>query len=699
MKKRARWGLITALTVGLLTPLWWHDMQPVPPGGQDTPSPEDRMQAAEKGPQTRGTQQQAGNVRGNNRTGEARQGQSQGQGAPAKMSAMERRILAKKHQGNEKIVAKDIARTAALCVRDCRAMLTEISNELAHADSAAERTEILQHHIKQHPQFVGLTVRDGGGAPLQVGRVIAPDLRDQAHSYILKDNFYISDLYKRALAGDPKEKIGMTLGVPLVGDTKVTGTLVADVEMGILMDVMHLQDQQLGTQTKIFGANGINEALGNDRSDAKGGITAKQVNRKAAVAKVDGTAWTVRATSLQDRGTKPHSEIMPQELLVQFNRDQTPAEIDRIKRDLNVQVVRKNSRHTYIFRNLKAQSDLTQEITYLKNNGARIAEPHVRLHPNRATATATGTRDASEYDFSVNRVTTERVVEEPNDMFYGSNQWNLPLIATDKAWQISTGDPGVVIAVVDTGVDLTHPEFKGQLVQGINMITGDRPEDDNGHGTHVAGVIAARTNNLEGIAGIDWDGKVMPIKTMAADGSGSVVDIADGIVWAVDHGAKVINLSLGEYNDSDYLHDAIKYAYNKGAVLVAAMGNDGIDNPSYPAAYPEVISVAANDETTESAMFSNYGPHTSVSAPGVSIPSTYPGERYVAMSGTSMATPHVAGVCGLILSINPNLSPDEVKHILESTADDLGPEGKDDYYGYGQINVAKALKAAKDSLK
>ncbi|HEU4964506.1 MAG TPA: S8 family serine peptidase [Bacilli bacterium] len=660
MDKRAKWGLITALTVGLITPLWWQGMQPVPPDTTDNPRIKSRVQS----------------TRDLARTPDNRQAEAL-------------RIEARKNKGNEQIVAKDVARTAALCVRDCRIMLTEISNELAHTKTPEQREQVLRHHMKEHPQFVGLTLRDGAGTPLRVGRVLAPELQDQAHDYILHDNFYISDLYQKQAANDPKEQIGMTLGVPLLGDSNVTGTLVADVEMGLLMSVMNTQDQQLGTQSTIVGANGKNEALGYKASDAKGGITAQQITGKKAIAKVDGTAWQVHALSVQGNGhTKPHSEILPQELLVQYAQDLTQVELARVKHDLNVTLVRKNSRHTYIFRLNQRQDDLSQEIAYFKKQGARIAEPHIDLHPN--TTSNTVDRD---------RVTTERVVEEPNDMFYGSNQWNLPIIAADQAWQISTGSSDIKVAVVDTGVDLAHPEFKGQLVQGVNFVAGtDNPQDDNGHGTHVSGIIAARTNNLEGIAGLDWAGKIMPVKTMASDGSGSVVDISDGVRWAVDHGARVINMSLGEYNDSDYLHDAIKYAYDKGAVIVSAMGNDGIDTPSYPAAYPEVIAVAANDETTESALFSNWGPHTSVSAPGVSIPSTYPGKRYVAMSGTSMATPHVAGVAALLLSINPDLTPKDVRHILESTADDLGPEGKDEYYGYGQINVAKAVRAARATL-
>jgi thermitase len=503
-------------------------------------------------------------------------------------------------------------------------------------------------------------------------------LQAQAHQFALKDNFYVSDLYKKPQMGDPQAQIGMTLGVPVLDDSHVSGTLTADVEMGHLMSVIQNQDTDMGTSTKLVGMDGHNEMLGKGAAEAKGGIQAQQLNTKSAKARVDGTAWSVHVTSLQDRGVR-HTHTVPDEVLVRFKRDLTQAEIDQAIIDTKGLLVRKNSRHAYIFRSYKVpQASLVQ---YFKKHGAVISEPHTRVVKNDATDTGPA-------------------VDAPNDVFYGTNQWNLTQISADQAWQTTTGSSNVTIAVVDTGVDLAHPDFKGKLVSGMNMLDHSKPpQDDNGHGTHCAGVIAARTNNVEGIAGINWASKIMPVKAMGADGSGSVVDIADGVVWATDHGANVINLSLGEYEKSDYLHEAITYAHGKGVVICAAMGNDGVSKPSYPAAYPEVVAVAADDDTTETASFSNYGPHCSVTAPGVAIPSTYPNRRYVALSGTSMASPHVAGVAGLIKSINPNLSADDVRDIIQKTADDLGPSGKDDYFGYGQINVAKAVQAAQATLK
>ncbi|OAJ73416.1 peptidase S8 [Brevibacillus sp. SKDU10] len=283
--------------------------------------------------------------------------------------------------------------------------------------------------------------------------------------------------------------------------------------------------------------------------------------------------------------------------------------------------------------------------------------------------------------------------KQPNDTYYKRYQWNLNQLGMEQSWEITEGSSQVIVAVVDTGVDLTHPEFKGKLVNGYNVLNGSkRPQDDNGHGTHVAGIIAARTNNQDGIAGISWKSKIMPIKAIGADGSGSAIDIAQGIEWAVDHGASIINLSVGNYVSSAALKAACTYADQNDVVLVAATGNDASEQPSYPAAFPEVIGVSAVDQDENLAEFSNYGKTVSVVAPGVDIPSTYIYKDYAALSGTSMACPHVAAVASLIRSVNPSLSNKQVRQILEKTATDLGAPGRDSLYGYGYINVKKALQ-------
>ena len=173
------------------------------------------------------------------------------------------------------------------------------------------------------------------------------------------------------------------------------------------------------------------------------------------------------------------------------------------------------------------------------------------------------------------------------------------------------------------------------------------PDDDVGHGTHVSGIIGATVNNSEGVAGMSWYNKIMPVKVLDSSGAGSTYSVAQGIIWATDHGAKVINMSLGNYAQADFLHDAIKYAYEHDVVMIAASGNDNTDRPGYPAAYPEVFAVAATDSNKEKASFSNYGDYIDVAAPGDSIASTYPGSQYAALSGTSMASPHVAALSRL----------------------------------------------------
>lgn len=359
------------------------------------------------------------------------------------------------------------------------------------------------------------------------------------------------------------------------------------------------------------------------------------------------------------------SHAVKREVTVKFKDHPSEAELAQICDDIRGKVKR-NWDPYHIF---KSSTKTTEElIDYFKNmDTVEFVEPNYLLLPNRM----------------------------PNDPLYTRYQWNLPLIHADEAWEVTPGKEDIVIAVVDTGVDLLHQDFQGKLVDGYNVVAdNDNPQDDNGHGTHVAGIISAKTNNTLGIAGVAWFNKIMPIKAMGGDGTGSSFDIAKGIRWAADHGARVINMSVGNYNHSAILHEAVQYAYNKGIVLVAASGNDNTDQSSYPAVYPEVISVAAVDDRSERANFSNYGNYIEVAAPGVDIPSTFLDNEYAALSGTSMACPHVAGLAGLILSANPELGVEDVRDIIQKSSMDLGPTGWDTQYGHGLINVAQALQLA-----
>lgn len=295
------------------------------------------------------------------------------------------------------------------------------------------------------------------------------------------------------------------------------------------------------------------------------------------------------------------------------------------------------------------------------------------------------------YAFANQVQTTESKVE-PNDEFFKPYQWNLEQIQIEEGWNLANGQD-TVIAIIDSGVDPNHIDLQEKLTEGYNAVDdNDDFTDQNGHGTHVAGIAAAVTNNIEGIAGVSWQSKIMPVKALNENGEGSSYSVARGIYWAVDHGADVINMSLGDYNHSDLLYDAITYAHEQGVILVSASGNDNTEQAMYPAAYPEVITVAAVDENKNRAFFSNYGDHIDVSAPGEHIPSTYTDNQYVVLSGTSMASPHVAGLAALLKSTNPELTNDAIGDIILGTADQLGDGDYNAYYGYGEINVRNSLQ-------
>lgn len=281
-----------------------------------------------------------------------------------------------------------------------------------------------------------------------------------------------------------------------------------------------------------------------------------------------------------------------------------------------------------------------------------------------------------------------------NDAQY-SRQWALKKINIEKGWDITTGNPSIVVAVLDTGVDNRHPDLQGKLVAGTNTVNPLRStRDDYGHGTHVAGIIAANANNGIGIAGIA-NVKVMPVKVFDENYGGSDSSISDGIIWAADHGARVINMSFGSFYQSPLLNDAIEYARDKGVVMVAAAGNWASQSISYPAALSDVIAVSATNSKDELSEFSSYGPEIDVCAPGEDIFSTYwdpfKGSSYREESGTSMASPMVAGLAALLLSKNPKLTAEEVRDIIEASATDLGEKGWDPKFGHGRIDVYKAL--------
>ncbi|MFQ5406949.1 MAG: S8 family serine peptidase, partial [Anaerolineales bacterium] len=284
------------------------------------------------------------------------------------------------------------------------------------------------------------------------------------------------------------------------------------------------------------------------------------------------------------------------------------------------------------------------------------------------------------------------LVTNPNDPSWGS-QYGPVRIQAPLAWDITTGASSVVIAVVDTGVDLDHPDLAAKIVAGYDFVNNDSSaQDDQGHGTHVAGIAAAASNNGVGIAGVSWGARIMPVKVLDSNGSGSYSNVASGIIWAADNGAKVINLSLGGSGGSAALEDAVNYAYGRGALVVAAAGNSGASGVLYPAAYANAVAVAATDASDNVASFSTYGSEVEVAAPGVSIYATYLNDTYASLSGTSMATPHVAGVAAVLAGQTGFGTPAAIRAALQATALDRGATGRDQNYGYGIVQLRDALQ-------
>ena len=285
----------------------------------------------------------------------------------------------------------------------------------------------------------------------------------------------------------------------------------------------------------------------------------------------------------------------------------------------------------------------------------------------------------------------------PGDPMQG-DQWALARLGAPTVWQSATGS-GVTVAVVDSGVQPDHPDLMGQMVPG-HAFTGAGSESEDtsdtmGHGTHVAGIVAAARNGV-GTVGLAYGAKVMPLRVFDRAGAAWDSDVARGVVWAVDHGAKVVNMSLGVTVATEAMAGAVQYAQSKGVLLVASAGNSGpCAKAVYPAAYRPVVAVGALQDDYTAASYTSTGNYVDVAAPGSMVASTYPTaldpEGYRWLSGTSMAAPHVAAAAALVWSANPGWSPGQVREALESSADDVMVPGKDQWSGAGGLDVRQAL--------
>jgi thermitase len=290
-----------------------------------------------------------------------------------------------------------------------------------------------------------------------------------------------------------------------------------------------------------------------------------------------------------------------------------------------------------------------------------------------------------------------QVVDVPNDSSFNV-QWDMTKVQAPQAWDITKSSQNVIIAILDTGIDVNHPDLAGKVVSSVNFSDSSTPyANGQSHATHVAGIAAAITNNAVGIAGLGRNSSLMNVKVLGDSGYGYYSWIAQGIIWAADHGANVINLSLGGSSTSSTLENAVNYAWSKGVVVVAAAGNNGSTVPFYPADYTNCISVAATDYNDALASWSNHGSWVDVAAPGVSIYSCIPGSQYGYMSGTSMASPHVAGLCGLAFSVASDTNGDgrindEVRSAIEVSCDKVGIDVVS-----GRINAYRAVQLASNT--
>ena len=371
------------------------------------------------------------------------------------------------------------------------------------------------------------------------------------------------------------------------------------------------------------------------------------------------------------------------------------------------------------FKTTPAQGVLDQLNTAF---GARIAGKidkigvtHLQAPPEAGLALLGHLRKRSDVEFAEFDSPVQAIQNfVPDDIYYSTAyasshngniaQWGPPAVSASAAWGVTMGDPGIVIAIVDTGVDDTHPDLASKIV-GEYSYVGRSAKDGFGHGTHCAGIAATATNNNVGIAGMCPNCGILSVKVLNDQGSGYMSDVASGITYAASHGARVISLSLGGSGRSETLHSALDYAITNNALPVCAMGNSGSSsNTPEPAYWNDCLSVIATDQNGVKASFSNSGIKADVAAPGLAILSTMPtypvtltstyGYRtnYDALSGTSMATPMVAGIAGLVLSENPNLTPTQVAGIIMASSGD-GVSWTSNL-AFGVVNAFKAVSSA-----
>ena len=350
---------------------------------------------------------------------------------------------------------------------------------------------------------------------------------------------------------------------------------------------------------------------------------------------------------------------------------------------------------------LKNNADLDQFEAFAKGKGASINKQLKIIHAVSITLPDNASDKALEAitkNNNVERIDDDIIYYLPKPTKPGGGggtttpaaevvDWGVDRIDADNVWVNNTGE-NVKVGILDTGIDLDHPDLKNNIAGGANFVSNAKSEDDdNGHGSHVAGVVAA-IDNEEGIVGVAPKAKLYAVKVLDRRGSGYLSDIISGIEWCVTNNIQVINMSLGSSYDVQAFHDAITAAYNAGIVIVCAAGNNSGGSVDYPGKYTETIAVSAVTSSNEIAYFSSIGDEVDFAAPGANIYSTYKSASYKALNGTSMASPHVAGVVALVLYKYPSATPAQVKTHLINTAENLNLSKSKQ--GNGLIDAEKA---------
>lgn len=320
------------------------------------------------------------------------------------------------------------------------------------------------------------------------------------------------------------------------------------------------------------------------------------------------------------------------------------------------------------------------------NNAVTASTVHILMVP--AEPTAATSVDVAEQEPEGDAATLLSEVVAPNDP-YMDRQWALTNIQIGELWRITTGGSEIVVAVLDTGIDKSHEDLNGKVVAEANFTSSPIAGDVYGHGTHVAGIIAAYSDNGLGVVGVAPQSQLLNVKVADDDGRCEASAVAQGIIWAVDNGAVVINVSIELRGPSAELEAAVNYAWNNGAIVIAAAGNEGSQMPVYPAYYEHAIAVAATEQDDTRALLSNYGGWVDVAAPGFDIYSTLPGNEYGYKTGTSFATAYVSGLAAILFDTLTDANGngylnDEVRAALENSCH----QANGFEVGYGCIDAA-----------